>query len=54
MQVFGLVSLLITIALIAWWFSLSHNSAPPGATPSSDQYDTALQSAERAAEQLSR
>ena len=55
MQLFGILSILITFALIFWWFSLSASpeSAAESEASRRSQYVEALESAEAASELLS-
>ena len=59
MQIFGLLSLLVTVALAGWWLSVGFGSAPTAPTedgtnvPIQKQtYQDAIESAENVAEQL--
>jgi len=48
MKLLGLISLLITIALIAWLFSTFYSSSNQSNPEESGSYDQALDSAEEA------
>jgi hypothetical protein len=53
MKGFGLISLLITISLIAWWFSNSGAVKPVG-PDGETEYEQALDSARAASELMER
>lgn len=53
MQLFGLLGLLVTIALVAWWLIAAGPAAAPQTDPDTmSTYQNAIESAEEAAEAL--